>query len=89
MKKYGLIIVFLIASYAQEESEKVTVSFFDGNNGKIWYYGYTYEQFTNEDYFQFIKNNSSQGSTFLNVCEVITVKSFSSKLNLGDNFNIY
>ena len=56
MKKYGLIIVFLIASCAQEESEKVTVSFFDGNNGKIWYYGYTYEQFTNEDYFQFIKN---------------------------------
>lgn len=83
MKKYGLIIVFLIASCAQEESEKVTVSFFDSNNGKIWYYGYTYEQFTNEDYIQFIKNNSSQGSIFLNVCEVIAGKSFSRKLNWG------
>ena len=89
MKKYGLIIVFIIVSCAQEESEKVRVSFFDSNNGKIWYYGYTYEQFTNEDYIQFINNNSSQGSTFLNVCEVIAGKSFSRKLNWGDNFNIY
>ena len=89
MKKYCLIIVFLIFSCSKEESEKLTVSFFDSYNEKIWYYGYTYEQFTNEDYIQFINNNGSQGSTFLKVCEVIAGKTFSRKLNWGDNFNIY
>lgn len=90
MKKYFIILIILFTFCSKNNSESSeSVSFFDVHNGTIWYYGYTYEQFKTEDYMQFLENNGSQGSTFLNVCEIHDGKSFSRKLDWGDNFNFY
>ena len=90
MKKHLLLIIFLFSNCTKNETKiQSSVSFFDNFQGKIWYYGYTYVQFTTEDYIQFVKNNGSQGSTFLNVCEVHDGEAFSRKLNWGNNINIY
>ena len=90
MKKYLLSIIIFLASCTKNETKtEPTVSFFDNFDGRIWYYGYTYVQFTTEDYIQFVKNNGSQGSTFLNVCEVHDGEAFSRNLSWGDNINIY
>jgi len=81
--------ILLFLSCSKDGVEKKIPTFFENHAGKIWYSEYNYELVTEYEYLEFLDNSLSEGSPFLNICELISDQSLVRQLRWGDNFSFY
>lgn len=91
MKNFFLLLcLILFFGCSKEESESKKSTFFDNHSNKIWYAEFNYDlNQTEYEYIQFNNYLSSAGSTFINVCEIISDNPRNLSLNWGDNFSFF
>ena len=91
MKNFFLLLcLILFFGCSKEVSESKKSTFFDNHSNKIWYAEFNYDlNQTEYEYIQFNNYLSSVGSTFINVCEIISDNPRNLSLNWGDNFSFF
>tara|TARA_B100001059_G_scaffold42834_2_gene34753 strand:+ start:68835 stop:69365 length:531 start_codon:yes stop_codon:yes gene_type:complete len=87
---FSLFCLIILFSCSKEVPDSKKLTFFDNYSNIIWYAEFNYDlNQTEHEFIQFTNDMISGGSTFINVCEIISDKPRNLSLNWGDNFSFF